>query len=166
MLHIDRISAGQHLESIVAEVDLKNGQLIFINDLVEGSYGKDRELFQAVLATEERALHEHVLLHATPELQRDERSVLDDFYLKAGERGRAYHLQRGNTWTITSDLLVDDYATIQEGDYLVPADNGLYKKVDDVTTYTGLVVFKVLRKEQIRTNFNFEPAVKIQVHRA
>ena len=127
MLHIDRISAGQHLEAFVAEVNVKNGQLIFINDMVQKPGIRDRELFNAELATEARALKEHVLLAASPELQRDERHILDDFYLKAGEPGRAYHLQRGNVWTMTRfncGRLRHD----QENDFLIPADNGLYKK--------------------------------------
>ena len=80
---------------------IENGNVLKRGDLLEG----EREVFAGAVPAANDALDDIVLV-ATPEVMYDERlRNLDDFINEAGKIARAYHLRKGDIFSVTKEAL-------------------------------------------------------------
>lgn len=96
---LDKISATAHIESIVADVDLVNGQHVVLGELQED--GEARK----VTVYEEGGDKTKVVFHSSVPLTYEDRTNELDFVLKAGKIGRSYVYENGNIVSVTKDLI-------------------------------------------------------------
>jgi hypothetical protein len=114
-VRLDKVKAAYHgnLASIVHNADLDNGMVVQLGDLATGQ----REVFQVKVPDDTSVQEDAIWLHATPELTIWPGQTITDFYLPAGQFGRAYHLEAGDIVTITTDMLT---GTVDVGNYVNP----------------------------------------------
>lgn len=80
---------------------IENGNVLKRGDLLDG----EREVFAGAVPAANDALDDIVLV-ATPEVMYDERlRNLDDFINEAGKIARAYHLRKGDIFSVTKEAL-------------------------------------------------------------
>lgn len=116
---LDKIPSTEHIESVVATTDFGNGQFLSL-----GVLGADGESRVATAATGESDAE--VFLADAPVSYDDPHFDLGKYVVKAGTTGRAYHLQKGDVISVTTDLVA---AGAKAGDALTVGDNGLgFKK--------------------------------------
>lgn len=120
-VRLDKIKATAHMESIVANQDLVNGQFVAL--------GKLQADGEARLVTPSGDVNEDLVLHASTGLTYEDRQTELDFVLKAGKEGRGLVLESGNIISISIDGLVGEHA---ENAIVVPDGNGF--AVADVTS--------------------------------
>lgn len=83
------------------ETAIQNGNVLKRGALISG----EREIFAGATPAANDALDDIVLV-ATPELMYDERKRdLDDFINEAGKPARAYHLRKGDIFSVTKAAL-------------------------------------------------------------
>jgi len=111
-VRLDKVKSTAHLESIVASVDLVNGQFLAL-----GALQADGE---ARSATPSGDATKQLVFHASVPLTYEERTNELDFVLKAGKVGRGYVLEAG-------DIISIDDATLVVGDAVIPSANGFVK---------------------------------------
>ncbi|MEH7210062.1 hypothetical protein V7094_28260 [Priestia megaterium] len=111
-VRLDKVKSTAHLESIVASVDLVNGQFLAL-----GALQADGE---ARSATPSGDVTKQLVFHVSVPLTYEERTNELDFVLKAGKVGRGYVLEAG-------DIVSIDDATLVVGDVVVPSANGFVK---------------------------------------
>lgn len=119
-VRLDKIKATAHLESIVANEDLVNGQFVAL--------GKLQADGEARLVTPSGDINEDLVLHVSTGLTYDDRTTELDFVLEAGKDGRGYVLESGNIVSISVDGIVGEHA---ENAIVVPDAKGF--AVADVT---------------------------------
>ena len=118
---LDKIKATAHIESVVASEDMVNGQF-----LSRGVLGEDGESRVATPATDEASAE--VFVADAPLSYGDPHFDLGKYVVKAGETGRAFHLEKGDVISVTTDLV----AGAKVGDNLTIGDKGLgFKKAAD-----------------------------------
>ena len=80
---------------------IENGNVLKRGALIDG----EREVFEGSTPARDDAL-EDIVLVATPEVMYDERlRNLDDFINEAGKIARAYHLRKGDIFSVTKEAL-------------------------------------------------------------
>jgi hypothetical protein len=112
-VRLDKISATAHIESIIANEDLVNGQFVAL-----GALQADGEARKATPSGDQS---KKLAFHVSNGLVYDERKGELDFVLKAGKVGRAYVLVEGDIISITLDGITGD-ATV--GAIVNPAPTG------------------------------------------
>lgn len=113
-VRLDKIKGSAHIESIVANTDLLNGQFLAL-----GALQADGEARQA---TPSGDVTKQLVFHASVALTYEDRSNELDFVLKAGKVGRAYVLETG-------DIVSIDDANLQVGDLVIPSETGFVEGV-------------------------------------
>ena len=103
---------------------IENGNVLKRGALISG----EREVFEGATPARDDAL-EDIVLVATPEVMYDERlRNLDDFINEAGKIARAYHLRKGDIFSVTKEALA--FATSE-------ADDGKVGSVVELKAATG-----------------------------
>lgn len=98
---LDKI-AGIHLANVQHTAVMKNGNVVQLGSLVDG----ETELYHAKVATTDADLQKEFMLQATPEVDPDPRKAgLKHFEVAVGDKGRVYHLAKGDIVTLTADLI-------------------------------------------------------------
>jgi hypothetical protein len=166
IVRLDKI-AGIHLESVTHTDVLKNGYVVQLGDLVAG----ETELYEVKIPTTDEDLQQEFLLHATPEVDPDPRKAgLKFFQVEAGDRGRAYHLVKGDIVTLTADL-IDGTPTVNK--YVVPqlnslkleaSDDGKTLAQDGTTRVEPSLVFQVI--QQTTLGYDNDQAYVLRVIKA
>lgn len=111
-VRLDKIKATAHIESIVCDTELVNGQFLALGE---------RQLDgEATKVTASGDVAEQLVLHASVPLVYGERENELDFKLKAGKVGRGFVLETGDVISIPKKSLV-------KGDVVVPSANGFVK---------------------------------------
>lgn len=132
--------AGTHLESVVHNENMTNGLFVQLGELVTG----ETELYQVKTPAVEADLLDEFLLHVTPEVDPDPRKAgLKHFVVEAGVQGRAYHLVKGDVFTLTADLFD---GTPVVGEFAVPQVGSLKLEPSDTVPATVSLALKVERK--------------------
>lgn len=118
---LDKIKATAHIESVVAQEELTNGQFLKL-----GVLGSDGESRVATKAT--GAADAEVFLADAPLSYGDPHFNLADYKVEKGHTARAYHLEKGDVISVTPDLV----SGANVGDALTIGDSGLgFKKASD-----------------------------------
>ena len=121
LVFLDKIKATAHIESVVAKDELGAGQFGKL-----GVLGEDGESRVATKATDEASAEVFV----APEFisYGDPSFKLAEAKVKPGNTARAYHLEKGDVISVTTDLV----SGAKVGDNLTVGDNGLgFKKATD-----------------------------------
>jgi len=120
------------------ETAIQNGNVLKRGALISG----EREIFAGATPAANDALDDIVLV-ATPELMYDERKRdLDDFINEAGKPARAYHLRKGDIFSVTKPAL-DGKASPEVGD-TVELKAGTKLNVAASATQGSTVVGKII----------------------
>ena len=115
---LDKIKATAHIESVVASEDLPQGQFVTL-----GVLGGDGESRVVTKATDEASADAFVA--EAPISYGDPHFDLGSYKAKAGKTARAFHLEKGDVLSVTTDLV----SGARVGDSLTVGDNGLgFKK--------------------------------------
>lgn len=118
---LDKIKSTAHIESVVATDELTNGQFLTL-----GVLNADGESRVATKATKEEDAE--VFLADAPISYGDPHFDLATYKVKPGNTARAYHLEKGDVLSVTTDLV----SGAKVGDNLTIGDNGLgFKKADN-----------------------------------
>lgn len=145
-VRLDKVGANAHIESIVANEDLVNGQFLALGELQVD--GEAREVAPSGDQAEE------LVFHASVPLMYEDRTNELDFVLKAGKVGRSYVLVQGDIVSISLDGVVGEAvkgATVAphaDGFEVVETATGLHGKVIaiDNDLYAGkLAVIRISR---------------------
>ncbi|MED3976205.1 hypothetical protein P4639_22665 [Priestia megaterium] len=112
-VRLDKVGADQHIESIVASEDLKNGGFLEL-----GALQADGE---ARLATPSGDTTKELVFHASVPLTYEDRTNELDFTLKAGKVGRAYVVRTGNIASVSFDGVI---GTPAKGAIVAPHADG------------------------------------------
>jgi hypothetical protein len=159
IVNLDKLQATKsgNLESLKHSADVPNGSVAHVGTLVAG----ERDLFNLVVPATATLQTTEVVLVASPEVLYLPGKSLEDFVNLAGIPMRAYHLDRGDIFTISDDGI--DGATV-EGQYVIPQNGSL--KLVAAADLTGNTKFaaKVIKKTTI--GFNAKPATVVQVVKA
>lgn len=94
---LDKINPSAHIETVVAEENLKNGQFLKL-----GLLGDDGE--SRLVTKPKTELEAHVFLADAPLSYGHPDFDLATYEVKAGKAGRAYHLTVGDVISVTPDL--------------------------------------------------------------
>lgn len=117
---LDKIKATAHIESVVAKDELTNGQFCAL-----GVLGADGESRVATKATNETDAE--VMVADAPISYGDPHFALASYTVKPGNTARAYHLEKGDVISVTTDLV----AGAKVGDALTIGEAGKgFKKAD------------------------------------
>lgn len=155
IVRLDKI-AGTHLESVKAEVELKNGYFVELGALVAG----ESELRVATAPTDIE--NGDIVFHASPEVDADPRKAgFKHFVVEAGKAGRAYRLEKGDIVTLTVDLFADVPA---EGDILAPQVGAFTLAEFDALSATPAIQVRVLQETTL--GFDAQKAFAVQVVKA
>lgn len=111
---LDKIKSTAHIESVVASEDLENGQFLTL-----GVLGDDGESRVATKAADEASAE--VFVADAPLSYGDPHFDLGTYKIKAGETGRAFHLEKGDVLSVTTDLV----SGAKVGDNLTIGKDGL-----------------------------------------
>lgn len=123
--NLDKLQAKSNgnIESVVAEVELKNGALVALGAAI----GAERELVAAVAPDAAKEL----LLVVAPEVKADESLDQFDYTTPAGKAVRAYHLTEGDKFQVERSLFA---AAPSVGDVVTGAANFGYEANTDART--------------------------------
>lgn len=123
-VRLDKIKNSAHIESIVHEEDLKNGQFLDLGVLHEDLDGEATEVTKTAEGGAYQALLVSEFLNYEGRADFDYAAQVT----KAGKAGRAYILEPGNMISVTEDLI---NGTIAVGDDVAIGAEGLgFKKAD------------------------------------
>ena len=138
LLNLDKISGSTHTVSVELTEDLRNGSIVKLGERV----GHDcyKGIKPADLATD------RLVLIAASILPYDSKIQEEDVVLKAGERVRAYVIERGAMITLTDSNI--EGATIK-GQYAIPAV-GSYELKVNATKSEAVINFEIVDKEQFK----------------
>ena len=115
---LDKIKATAHIESVVAADPLGAGQFVKL-----GLLGEDGESRVATKATDEASAE--VFVADAPLSYGDPHFDLGQYVVQPGKAARAYHLEKGDVISVTTDLVTG----AKVGDNLTVGDTGLgFKK--------------------------------------
>lgn len=131
MINLDKVQSvyNGNLESMVHTKDMDNASFVHVGGLHEG----ERELKDVKLPTSELIKTDSIVVIASDEVIKDRRTSysLSEFYNKANEPMKAYHLVVGDILTITKNAIEGEP---EEGKFLVPtAGSTKLTVVDDLT---------------------------------
>lgn len=132
-IRLDKIKGTAHIETIVHEEDLKNGQFVELG-VSDETLGGEAVLIEK---TEEGARPEAIVTtvhvdYGHPDF--DETTQVT----KAGKAGRAHIIERGDMISFLTDLVEGE---VTEGDLVAVAGNGLgIKKAEDEDEAIGKVI--------------------------
>lgn len=145
-----------NLESLVHTSDLDNGAFVNIGALVAG----ERELKNVVIPATATLGTEEIVVIASDEVIKDSVGAysLGDFFNKANEPMKAYHLEDGDVLKISATAFD---GTLAVGKYLIP-QNGSTKLIVSDTIGSTRFSAKIL---SITETIGYEkaPAVRLQV---
>lgn len=113
MIRLDKIGADSHIVSVKLAADMKQGNVVKLNGLVEG----EREIYNAVAPA---AATDKIVVLTTPFHPYSPLENEKDFILKAGVPQRAHYLTSGDIITVTEDLIEgsvvkNQYVSAQDG---------------------------------------------------
>ena len=94
---LDKIKSTAHIDSVVAKEDLKNGQWLTLGLL--DADGERR------LAEKAKAEDTADVLLVTSFTRYDPNTDFADYVTKAGQTGRAFHMEKGDVISVTKDLV-------------------------------------------------------------
>ena len=141
-----------HIESVVNNDEvLQNGMVCMVGDLVTD----ERELRTAVKPITAKLSTDPLVLVAAPEVRYEEYlksdNALELFATPAGTPARAYHLEKGDIFSVTEDMVdAIEYDAPEVGKYVVAQNDSF--KLKEVEDYTDEVfVGKVIQLETIGT---------------
>ena len=120
---LEKIEASQHIETIVAEADLLNGQFVTLGELAEVENGGEAVAVEPMVDGDT-----DIVLHASVPLVAEDQKGEADFVLKAGKAGRAYRLKDGNQVAFSADLVTGT------GKFAVPTGAGVELVADKPAT--------------------------------
>jgi hypothetical protein len=126
-VRLDKIKPTAHIESIVATVDLVNGQFVEL-----GALSADGEARQATPSGDKT---KKLVFHVSVPLTYEDRTNELDFVLKAGKVGRGYVLEDGDIISISKSAVTG--GTVDVGALVNPAPTG-FNVVDGAETAEGL----------------------------
>jgi hypothetical protein len=144
-VRLDKIQAikGGNIESVKnASADMQNGFVFHAEDLSSG----EREALDVIQPTTASITAKSLLLHASVETVYLAGQTLLDYYLPAGQIGRAYHLRAGDEITITDNVIT---GTTSVGKYLIPQNGSFQLAVANDLTGGTKFAAKVIAKETI-----------------
>lgn len=141
IVRLDRVKSvyNGHIESVVHNAELQNG---FVT-LIGGLSGGNRDLRTAVQPTAGAGA---LALIAAPEIVQSEYvktdNALENFSIPAGKAARAYHLERGDIFSVTYDGLSLIGAEAVKNNYVVAQAGFKLKEVAAVTTeaFVGKII--------------------------
>lgn len=133
-VRLDKIKRNQHIESVVSNQDLENGQFLEL-----GALQADGE---ARLGTPSGDLTKELVFHASVPLTYADRTNELDFVLTAGKVGRSYVLETGNIVSISADavkgnavknaVVIPNKADGKGFEVTSEAQTGLHGKIIDI----------------------------------
>ena len=132
---LDKIPAGEHIESVVSTDELQNGQFLSLGVLEED--GETRVATKATKAEDAEVFHVSApISYDLPDFD------IGKWTLKAGKQGRAYHLGKGDVISVTPDLVADQ-ANVANGDLLTVGTDGLgFAKAGEGQKVIGKLIAK------------------------
>ena len=136
LVNLDKISSSAHIVSVELTEDIRNGSVVKLGDYQGQDFYKGVK--PAVLADD------RIAFVAASILPYDLKVNVEDVVLKAGERVRAYVLQRGDIITLSNDAIEGATAV---GKFVVPAV-GSYQVAASDAKVEGLN-FVVIAKERL-----------------
>lgn len=149
IVRLDRVKSiyNGHIESIVHNAELQNGWVAQVGGLKDGN----RDLRTAVQPTAGAGA---LVLIAAPEIVKSEyvktNNALENFTNEAGKAVRAYHLERGDIFSVTVDGLTLLGANPVVGNYVVAQAGFKLKEAASVTTEA--FVGKIIEVETLGTS--------------
>jgi hypothetical protein len=155
IVRMDKV-AGTHLESIKADVVLKNGYFVELGGLVVG----ETELREVTAPTNIET--GDIVFHSTAEVDPDPRKAgLKHFEIEAGKAGRGYRLVKGDIMTLTADL----FASIPVvGDILAPQVGAFTLEAFDSLAVNPAIQVKVIQETTL--GYDSAQAFAVQVIKA
>lgn len=129
IVRLDKVRSvyNGHIESMINESDdMENGMITHLGDLKSD----EREIYEVKKpsSSEPNTIDEEpVLLVAAPEVRYEEFSradaALEKFYIEEGTPFRAYHLERGDIFSVSANMVDGEVGSGDIGDYVVPQDD-------------------------------------------
>lgn len=152
VVRTDKLRATKvgHLESLKYEDGkLENGMICFGGDYEEDN----REVRNVVKPNSSDLDTEPAILIASPELNYDEYkrtdNALEKFYIPEGEIARGYHLEKGDIFSVSDNMIdavgddpeVDNYVTAQDDSFKIKEREDGYFDMDDYK-FVGKIIAK------------------------
>jgi hypothetical protein len=118
VVNLDKVHAAYNgnLESVVHTADLDNGSVIFLGEQATG----EREVINVKVPATATITTDAVVLVHSPEITYLAGMDMRNFYNKAGEFARAYHLEEGDIFTLDATMITGAPAV---GSFVAPADS-------------------------------------------
>ncbi|MED3440173.1 hypothetical protein P4393_11950 [Bacillus subtilis] len=126
---LDKISATVHIESIVANEDLENGQWLELGDLQPDG--------EARLATPSGDTSKELVFHSSVPLTYEDQTNELDFVLKAGKVGRGYVPEDGQIISISENGVIGE---ITKNALVIPDPKGFAVTTEAVTGLHGKII--------------------------
>lgn len=163
IVRLDRVRAvyNGHIESVVKkDGELQNGYVVDAGTLVTG----ERELREAKVPTAGKG---GVVLVAHPEVTPDQRThadmALENFKIPAGKPARAYHLEAGDIFSVSQDVLTLLSTDAVVGNYVVTDNSFKLKEANSPSTEE--FVGKIIGIDTIGTQAIFGSGVTTRVNK-
>ncbi|MDY7043681.1 hypothetical protein RVS70_05630 [Virgibacillus sp. M23] len=129
-VRLDKIKSTAHIETIVANQDLVNGQFVALGQLQADG--------EARSATPSGDQAEELVFHASVPLTYEDRTNELDFVLKAGKEGRGYVLEQGDIVSVSEDLIA--VGELAENAIVVPHADGFAVTSEPTTGLHGKII--------------------------
>jgi hypothetical protein len=150
-----------NIENIVAPVDFQNGFVFHLGSLANGY----TDVYNAVQPTTASITTQELLIHVSPEVTYLAGQNATDFYLPAGQVGRAYHLHKGDELVIANSVLDGVTGTSADtGKYLIPQNGSWHLTI--ANDLSGNTVFAAQIVGQTTLVQGTVPATRIKVVKA
>lgn len=128
IINLDKVQSvyNGNLESMVHTKDMDNASFIHVGGLHEG----ERELKDVKMPTAESIKTDSIVVIASDEVIKDTRTSysLSEFYNKANQPMKAYHLVTGDILTITKTAIEGEPVV---GKYLIPTAGSVKLTISD-----------------------------------
>jgi len=152
-VRLDKVRA--HVDNIYCATDLENGSIIQRT----GVMSADGESFQVVAPTDVTNKYAELMMHVSvPMVYDNTRFNEREFFLPATKVGRAYHLYKGDIFSVSTDMLTGAPAV---GDTYVPV-NGSFK-LSKAAAVAQTAAFKCVALESIGYGTSTVPLAVLQV---
>lgn len=162
IIRLDKVKSvyGGHIYSVRANVELENGFMGHLGDLVESDEVQEREIYNFVQPTTESVSKEPLVLIAEPEINYSERTMSDyalgSFSIPKDKESRAYEISRTDIISYSDNLIdaIDSKTGVVKGNFVV-AQNGSFKLKEVASAdLSGNETFvgKILNPEKIGTS--------------